>query len=133
MGSSTKKCPSGSLANSSLTPGSPLLVQPGVDVAAPVARRPANLDECRPGPLLPPPFQRSQADLQLIGELLLGQEFLAHVPPRWSAGRILPGRGGPRHKLTGCGGLRRILTGHDGEGRTWAGARLLDPWWRSVA
>lgn len=57
-----------------------MLVQPGVDVAAPVARRPANLDECRPGPLLPPPFQRSLADLQLISELLLGQEFFAHVP-----------------------------------------------------
>lgn len=95
-----------------------MLVQPGVDVAAPVARRPANLDECRPGPLLPPPFQRSLADLQLISELLLGQEFFAHLLLRWSAGRILPGRGGPRHKVTGYGGLRRILTGHDGEGRT---------------
>jgi transposase-like protein len=50
------------------------------DLAAPVARRPANLDERRPGPLLPPPFQRSQADLQRSSELLLGQEFLAHVP-----------------------------------------------------
>jgi hypothetical protein len=47
---------SGSLATSFLASGSPLLVQPGVDVAAPVARRPANLDECRPGPLLSPPF-----------------------------------------------------------------------------
>jgi hypothetical protein len=46
----------GSLATSFLVSGSPLLVEPGVDVAAPVARRPANLDECRPGPLLPPPF-----------------------------------------------------------------------------
>ena len=47
---------SGSLATSFLVSGSPLLVQPGVDVAAPVARRPANLDECRAGPLLAPPF-----------------------------------------------------------------------------
>jgi hypothetical protein len=47
---------SGSLATSFLVSGSPLLAQPGVDVAAPVARRPADLDECRAGPLLPPPF-----------------------------------------------------------------------------
>lgn len=78
-----------------LAPGSPLLVQPGVDVAAPVPREPANSDERRPGPLLSPPFQRPQADLQLIGELLLGQEFVAHLPSRWVAAGFCLTAAGP--------------------------------------
>ena len=68
-----------------------LPLQPGVDVRAPVAKRASDSDECRPGSFLPPPLEGAHARLQLVGELLLGQEFLGHLPPGRLAGRILSG------------------------------------------
>src|SRR4029453_14871238 len=64
-----------------------LPLQPGVDVRAPVAKRASDSDECRPGTFLPPPLEGAHAHLELVGELLLGQEFLGHLPPGgWPAG-----------------------------------------------
>ena len=69
-----------------------LPLQPGVDVRAPVAKRASDSDESRPGSFLPPPLEGAHARQQLVGELLLGQAFLGHLPPGRSAGRILSGR-----------------------------------------
>jgi hypothetical protein len=71
---------------------SALLLQPGIDVSTPIAWRAADPDERRPGPFLPPSLKGAQAHLQLVGELLLGQQFLGHLSSRWSAERILLGR-----------------------------------------
>jgi hypothetical protein len=68
-----------------------LSLQPGVDVRPPVAGRAPNSDECRPGSYLPPSLEGADAHLQLVGELLLGWEFLGHLPPGRLAGRILSG------------------------------------------
>jgi hypothetical protein len=64
-----------------LASGSALLFQPGVDVGAPVARGPADLNERRPGAFLPPALQGPDAHLELVGELLLGEERSCHGTP----------------------------------------------------
>ena len=66
-----------------LVSGPALPLQPGVDVDAPVAGGAADPDERRPGAFLPPPLKGTQADLQLVGELLLGEELARSCAP-WS-------------------------------------------------
>jgi hypothetical protein len=45
--------------------------------------------------LLSPSFQRPQADLQLFGQLMLGQEFVGHLPSRWVADEFFLTVAGP--------------------------------------
>jgi hypothetical protein len=67
--------------------GPALLFQPGVDVNASVAGGPADLDERRPAAFLPPPFEGTDAHLELVGELLLGEERICHgTPDRYRVG-----------------------------------------------
>ena len=60
-------------------PGLAVVFQPGVDVGASVAGGAADPDERRSGALLAPAFQGPQADLQLVGELLLGEELVGQI------------------------------------------------------
>ena len=82
-----------------------MVFQPGVDVGAAVAGGAANADEGRSGALLAPAFEGAQADLELVGELLLGRSLSVMCPQGgWPLG-ILPGRGGLRHEPTRSDGL----------------------------
>lgn len=90
-------------------PGSRLLVQPGLDVAAPVTRNRPTRMIAGPGPLLSPLFQRPQADLQLIGRADVESGVRWSSASRVAAELFLTVAGPSR--LGRCSGLRRALNG----------------------